>query len=104
MVQNFVLHRLNKAIIAHVCDTIVQRNCVFLFGRTGDKSIANNTQLELPVFASLICVLINPWRACTARVTVVVLSVCVCLSMHILALQAMRQPVSDNNGFQTTRP
>ena len=42
-------------------------------------------------------VVINPRRACAARVTVVVL--CVCVSTTILALQAM----SDNNSFSATR-
>ena len=43
--------------------------------------------------------LINPRRACAARVTVIV---CVCVSTLILVLQATRWPMSDTNGFGTT--
>ena len=48
---------------------------------------------------------INPRRACAARVTVVVLCVClfVCLSTTILALQATRRLMSDTNSFSATR-
>ena len=44
-------------------------------------------------------ILINPRRACAARVTVVVLCVClsVCLSTTILALQATRRLMSDTS-------
>ena len=57
------------------------------------------------------CTLINPRRACAARVTVVVLrvsvclSVClfVCLSPTILALQATRRLMSDTNSFSATK-
>ena len=47
----------------------------------------------------------NPRRACTARVTVVVLCVCpsVCLSTTILALQATRRLISDTNSFSATK-
>ena len=50
-------------------------------------------------------IIINPWRACAARVTVVVLCVClfVCLSTTILALQATRRLLSDTNSFSATR-
>ena len=58
-------------------------------------------------------VLINPRRACAARVTVVVLCVCpsvcpsvrlsVCLSTTILGLQATRRLMSDTNIFSATR-
>ena len=44
---------------------------------------------------------INPRRACAARVTVVVL--CVCVSTTILALQATRRLMSDTNSFIATR-
>ena len=49
--------------------------------------------------------LINPRRTCAARVTVVVLCVClsVCLSATILALQATRRLMSDTNRFSATR-
>ena len=49
--------------------------------------------------------IINPQRACAAKVTVVGLSVClsVCLSTRILALQATRRPISDTSGFRTMR-
>ena len=44
-------------------------------------------------------------RACTGRVIVLGLCVCVCmsvyLSMAILALQAMGRPMSDTSGFRT---
>ena len=55
--------------------------------------------------AILILVLINPRRACAARVTVVGLCVClfVCLSATILALQATRRLMSDTNSFSATR-
>ena len=52
---------------------------------------------------------INPRRACAARVTVVVLCVCpsvrlsVCLSTTILGLQATRRLMSDTNIFSATR-
>ena len=49
---------------------------------------------------------INPWRACAARVTLVGLpAVCMslCLSTLILALQATRRPMSDTNDCRTTR-
>ena len=44
---------------------------------------------------------VNPRRACAARVIVVVLCVClsVCLSTTILALQATRRLMSDTNSF-----
>ena len=45
--------------------------------------------------------IINPRRACAARVTVVVL--CVCLSTTILGLQATRRLMSDTNIFSATR-
>ena len=48
--------------------------------------------------------IINPRRACAARVTVLGLcvSVSVCLSVSILALQAMTQLMSDANSFSKT--
>ena len=50
---------------------------------------------------------INPRRACAARVTVVVLcvcvSACVCVSTTILGLQATRRLMSDTNRFSATR-
>ena len=50
-------------------------------------------------------ILINPRRACAARVTVVVLCVCVsvCVSTTILALQATRRLMSDTSSFSATR-
>ena len=53
----------------------------------------------------VICYVINPRRACAARVTVVVLCVClsVCLSATVLALQATRRLMSDTNSFSATR-
>ena len=49
--------------------------------------------------------IINPRRACAARVTVVVLCVCVsvCVSTTILGLQATRRLMSDTNSFSATR-
>ena len=49
--------------------------------------------------------IVNPRRACAARVTVVGLCVClsVCLSTTILALQATRRLMSDTNSFGATR-
>ena len=48
---------------------------------------------------------INPRRACAARVIVVVLCVClsVCLSTTMLALQTTRRLMNDTNSFSTTR-
>ena len=52
--------------------------------------------------------IINPRRACAARVTVVVLSFClsvclsVCLLPRFLPLRATRRPISDSNGFSAT--
>ena len=50
-------------------------------------------------------VVINPRRACAARVIVVVLCVClsVCLSTTILGLQATKWLMSDTNIFSATR-
>ena len=50
-------------------------------------------------------IIINPRRACAARVTVVVLcvSLFVCLSTTILVLQATRRLMSDTNSFSATR-
>ena len=45
--------------------------------------------------------IINPRHACAARVTVVVL--CVCLFTTILALQATKRLLSDTNSFSATR-
>ena len=48
--------------------------------------------------------IINPRRACAARVTVVVLSVCLSVCAHsILGLQATRRLMSDTNSFSATR-
>ena len=62
------------------------------------------------MYATETTTLINPRRACAARVTVVVcVSVClfvclfVCLSTTILALQATRRLMSDTNSFSATR-
>ena len=46
-------------------------------------------------------IVINPRRACAARVTVV--GLCVCVSTTILALQATRRLMSDTNSFSATR-
>ena len=43
----------------------------------------------------------NPRHACAARVTVVGLCVCVCLSVTILALQATRRLMSNTNSFSS---
>ena len=53
--------------------------------------------------------IVNPRRACAARVTIVVLCVClfvrlfVCLSASILTLQATRRLMSDTSSFSATR-
>ena len=58
--------------------------------------------------AVLHCLVVNPRRACAARVTVVVLSFClsvclsVCLLPRFLPLRATRPPISDTNGFSAT--
>ena len=51
-----------------------------------------------------IIIIINPRRACAARVIVVVLSFClsVCLLPRFLPLRATRRPISDSNGFSAT--
>ena len=56
-------------------------------------------------FCASVPVIINPRCACAARVTVVVLCVClsVCLSTTILGLQATRRLMSDTNIFSATR-
>ena len=63
---------------------------------------ATDNQLDLYRFVQ-VCVtnVINPRRACAARVTVVVLSFClsVCLLPRLLPLRATRRPISDTNGF-----
>ena len=46
---------------------------------------------------------VNPRRACAARVTVVSVCLFVCLSTTILALQATRRLMSDTNSFSATR-
>ena len=48
---------------------------------------------------------INPRRACAARVTVLGLSVClsVCLSTLILAVQATRRPMSDTSSLRAMK-
>ena len=47
---------------------------------------------------------INPRRACAAKVTVVVLSFrpSVCLLSHFLPLRTRRRPISDTNRFSAT--
>ena len=57
----------------------------------------------LLLLQALFCI-VNPRRACAARVTVLGLSMClsVCLSTLILALQATRRPMSYTNGFRST--
>ena len=69
------------------------------------------SSLLSPSIIMLICDIINPRRACAARVTVVVLCVClsVCLSDYsrttttLLALRATRRLMSDTNRFSATR-
>ena len=60
------------------------------------------THKELPPFT----LVINPRRACAARVTVlglcVCVCVCVCLSPLILALQGPSRLISDTNGSSAT--
>ena len=46
--------------------------------------------------------LVNPRRACAARVTVLGLCVCVCVSTLISALRATKRMMSDTNGFYVT--
>ena len=50
-------------------------------------------------------IIINPRRACAARVTVLGLSVClsVCLSTLILAVQATTRPMSDTSSLRATK-
>ena len=57
-------------------------------------------------YTLLLCIIINPRRACAARVTVVVLCVCrpsVCLPTTILGLQATRRLMSDTDIFSAIR-
>ena len=57
---------------------------------------------ELPI---IVIFVINPRRACAARVAVVVLCDCLyfCVSPTILALQATRRLMSDTNNVCATR-
>ena len=55
--------------------------------------------IDNPIPTSLF---INPWHAYTARVTVVVPCVCVCLSTTIVVLQATMRLMSDINSFSVT--
>ena len=60
------------------------------------------------ITVEIVVLIINPRRACAARVTVVVLSFClsvclsVCLLPRFLPLRATRRPISDSNGFSAT--
>ena len=69
------------------------------------KEDASSLVLEVHVHVHTAHTVINPRRACAARVTVVVLCVClsVCLSTTILALQATTRLMSDTNSFSATR-
>ena len=60
--------------------------------------------LRLPPVYSFSDGVVNPRRACAARVTVLGLSVClsVCLSARVLALQATWRPMSGTNRLWTT--
>ena len=85
---------------------ITKYGCVFLL--LGSLPLAHNAFTSLlTVLRYIRCIryIINPRRACAARVTVVVLCVClfVCLSETILALQATRRLMSDTNSFSATR-
>ena len=69
-------------------------------------SIISNRDIHLSAHRLLLLSVINPRRACAARVTVVGLCVCLfvcCLSTTILALQATRRLMSDTNSFSATR-
>ena len=77
---------------------------VFLHRAKSDTKHHSNPYIESTTVLSdklhigvPIIIIINPRRACAARVTVVVL--CVCLSATILALQATRRVMSDTNSF-----
>ena len=93
--------------VASPCQTLGElpaRVCAYNYSPTH--------QLAVPCMRSSpkVCTLVlfvNSRRACAARVTVVVLSVClsvcVCVSTLILAIQATRRPISDTSGFRTTQ-
>ena len=52
-----------------------------------------------------IIIIINPRRACAARVTVVVLLFCLSVCYHVFCRygqQDLRRPISDTNGFSAT--
>ena len=80
-------------------------NVHFRSGKWKDHKDAQRVTIRLcNVYTGRVLELINPRRACAARVTVVVLCVClVCLSPTILALQATRRLMSDTNRFSATR-
>ena len=65
------------------------------------RRAVRKTRARSLFITSLLLKLVNPQRACAARVTVVVL--CVRLSATILALQATRRLMSDTNSFSATR-
>ena len=69
------------------------------------KSSLSNLPHPLPTYPKLICIciyviLLTLWRACTARV--IVLGLCVCLS--VTTILAMRRPKSNTNGFSAMQP
>ena len=88
-----------------VCDTLhkppIQTKLWFCCG-------CNNQGITLDKYSSINAI-INPRRACAARVTVLGLCVCVsvclcvCLSPLILALQGSSRLISDTNGSSTTK-
>ena len=83
------------------CPQCVNTEASLTRRRWRNQTVGGRTKQHFKVS---VCI-INPRRACAARVTVVVLCVClsVCLSATILALQATRRLMSDTNRFRATR-
>ena len=64
--------------------------------------LSTNTQYMLPNLCYMADVIVNPRRACAARVTAVVpfVCLCVCLSVTLIsANQALRRPTKGSSGF-----
>ena len=79
-----------------LCNSLLQTTHSVLF-----QNLISNNGVHLFVRK---CVHINPRRACATRVTVLGLSVslCVCLSTTILALQATKRHQRDTNSSSAT--
>ena len=94
-VGNYICH--NKCLYHGFRDTILSRLVTIYI-----KHLVHLYILVLSLVLFYTVPTINPWHACTARVTVLGLCVCmfVCLlATTILALQATRRFMGDTNSF-----